>query len=75
MPHGTWDLWVPRTGIKRVHSPVEVWSPNHWTAREFLKSKSLTFDSSANKVHLKTYFKNMWVYVCIFGDKDEEPEV
>ena len=26
---------VPRPGIKPVPPAVEMWSPNHWTAREF----------------------------------------
>jgi len=28
-------LIVPQSGIKPVPPAVEVWSPNHWTTREF----------------------------------------
>ena len=28
-------ILVPRPGIKHVPPAVKVWSPNHWTAREF----------------------------------------
>ena len=28
-------ILVPQPGIKPMPPAVEVWSPNHWTAREF----------------------------------------
>ena len=33
MPHGLWDL-SSLTRVDPRPSAVEVWSPNHWTARE-----------------------------------------
>ena len=28
-------ILIPRPGIEPVPPAVEMWSPNHWTAREF----------------------------------------
>ena len=33
--HSACEILVPRPGIKPVPLAVEVWSLNHWTAREF----------------------------------------
>ncbi|XP_073653948.1 protein yippee-like 2 isoform X1 [Tursiops truncatus] len=30
-------IFVPRSGIEPRPSAVKAWSPNHWTAREFLR--------------------------------------
>ena len=37
-PHGLWDLQFPNQGIEPRPPQWEHWSPNHWTAREFLQS-------------------------------------
>ena len=34
--HGAHEILVPLPGIESVPPAVETWSPNHWTAREFL---------------------------------------
>ena len=33
--HTACGILVCRPGIKPEHPAVEVWSPNHWTARDF----------------------------------------
>ena len=33
--HTACGILVPRPGIKPVTPAVDMWSPNHWTAREF----------------------------------------
>ena len=42
--HPAYKILVPWPGIEPVPSAVKVWSPNHWTAREF--PKVFIFDSS-----------------------------
>ena len=39
----TRGIVVPRPGIEPVSPAMEGWSPNHWTAREFLVLPLLTW--------------------------------
>ena len=50
LPYGWWDLSWP--GIEPVSPAVEVWSLNHWTAREFLFSLKKIFLSPMLYKHL-----------------------
>jgi len=41
-PHGLQDF-VPQPGMETMPPAVEAWSPNHWTAREFLELEFSSF--------------------------------
>ena len=36
-----WNFSSPARDLTHAHSAAEAWSPNHWTAREFLRHPSL----------------------------------
>ena len=44
--HAACRMLAPRSGIKPTHPAVEVWSPNHWTARQVPRAAVLNLMKS-----------------------------
>ena len=56
-----YGILVPRSGIEPRPSAVKAWSPNHWTAREFPKTKQFLNQWILHKnSHFQLLLNKIW---------------
>ena len=64
-PQAAWGVLVPLPGIKPGPSAAKLWSPNHWTAKEF----PILFQRQGKKLPVTILIFHRWtVYSSISGN-------